>query len=146
MALRSAAVVTGRVTVEVFDAAGALVSRATTSNLVVSSGLNLLAQRLAGAGAPISHLAAGTGATAPAPADTELEAESLRVSATAVPAVGGTTVFRAAMPPGVGTGTISEVGLFTQAVGGVMFSRAAFPPITKSPTDTAVFSWAITMA
>lgn len=146
MALRSAAVVTGRVTVEVFDAAGALVSCVTTSNLVVSSGLNLLAQRLAGAGAPISHLAAGTGATAPTPADTELEAEALRVSTAAVPAVGGTVVFRAAMPPGVGTGSISEVGLFTQSTGGTMFSRAAFTPITKSPTDTAVFSWAITMA
>ncbi len=146
MALRSAAVVTGRVTVEVFDAAGGRVLCVTTNNLVVSSGLNLLAQRLSGTGAPVSHLAAGTGTTTPTPADTELEAETLRVSTATVPAVGGTTVFRAAMPPGVGTGTISEVGLFTQAVGGVMFSRAAFPPITKSPTDTAVFSWAITMA
>jgi hypothetical protein len=44
---------------------------------------------------------------------------------------------------GVGTGTISEAGIFNNAVGGTMLSRIAFPPINKLADDSLSINWKV---
>ena len=65
----------GRVQIQLFDADGNLKEEQQVKNLVVTTGLNHIADRL-GASSPatrMSHMEVGTGTTAPAAGNTALE-------------------------------------------------------------------------
>ncbi len=146
MTLASGCTVTGRVTIDMFDRTGARFSRTEVNNTVVESGRTLLARLLAGSSGTVTHLAIGRGGVSPLAGDTALGDEVVRVPATPLPVTAPETVFRAVLPAGVGTGALSEVGLFTAPTGGELFSRATFPAVTKQPWAVAIISWTITQS
>lgn len=146
MTLASGCTVTGRVTIDMYDSTGTRFSRTEVNNTVVESGRTLLARLLAGGAGTVTHLAIGRGAVPPSAGDTALGDEVARVTATPLPVTTPETVFRAVLPAGVGTGALSEVGLFTAPTGGELFSRATLPAVTKQPGVIAIISWTITQS
>ena len=70
----------GRLTIVVTAPDGSVKSRQNIDNLVVTTGKNFVASRMAGTSSNVmSHMAIGTGSTAAAAANTTLGTESARV-------------------------------------------------------------------
>lgn len=138
--------VTGSVDFKLLDADGNVVQRFRKDNLVVTLGLALMLSRLGGSGNALTHMGIGSGTTAPALANTDLETSIIRrVFDTPGGTLAGTSItFYCLFPAGVGTGTVSEAGLFNALSGGTMFSRIVFTPMTKSASLSLAASWTIT--
>ena len=117
-----------------------------TNNLVVTSGKEWVAKRMAGQDSNMTHMAIGTGTTTAAAAQTalttELERNALTVSGGTVST--NTIVYAATYAAGDGTGAITEAGIFdtvgskvddiTITVGGSGYASA--PSVTFSaPTS-----------
>ncbi len=136
----------GRVQVRRFNEAGELTAELDFPNLVVTAGLASLAERIAiGATTAMSHMAVGTNATPAALADTALGTEVARVALTSVAAVGAVITYTASYGAGVGTGTLTEVGLFNAAAAGTMQARALFSAaLPKGAADTVSITWTLT--
>lgn len=116
-------------------------------NLVVDTGLNLVAERLLGLGVAVSHIAIGTGATAPSSGQTALVAEVDRVAFSSSSVVANVANFSGFYGAGVGTGTIAEAGIFNASTAGVMLNRALFPvAIPKGAGDTLTVNWQLTFS
>lgn len=138
----------GSLSLEFFSSDGLLLRRVELDNLVVSSGLAWLADRCLGNGQPISHVGVGGSSSAAAASNTGLFQElgrgavtqSLRVT-TAVS--NDTLQYTATLAPGVGTGSLTEAGLFTAASGGTMVTRTTFAAQAKISTETLVITWKI---
>jgi len=85
-----------------------------TRNLVVTSGKEWVAKRMAGQDSNMTHMAIGTGTTAAAPAQTalvtELERNAMTVSGGTVST--NTIEYAATYAAGDGTGAITEAGIF----------------------------------
>jgi len=123
------------------------------SNLVVTTGLTLLADNLTNS-APdndpfLNYCALGTGTTAPALGDTTLETEVYRnttASATNASGIAYVTMFVAAADD---NDTYKEFGTFADASGaadsGVLFSRSAIN-ITKSAVQSLTIDYQLTIA
>jgi hypothetical protein len=47
---------------------------------------------------------------------------------------------------GVGTGAISEAGIFNASSGGTMLCRTVFPVVNKQASDTIAITWTITIS
>lgn len=95
-------------------------------NLIVNDGLDGAKDRLfnpATTKEVFDFIAIGSGATAETVDDTELESELARVEADYTAGGVGVATLRATFDAGVGTGTITEVGLFNDDTAGDMFSR-----------------------
>ena len=124
---------------------GKVITDESRKNLIVTSGKKWQAarQKTVGQPAELGWMACGTGTTAPAMSDATLENEIGRVVlATSGGYVAGNTVtYQAAFNPGVGTGPLTEVGLFNAAVGGTMVSRVTFPVKNKEAGDTITITW-----
>jgi hypothetical protein len=139
--------VCGNVKIELYDKHGHIKTIVNKSNLVVDTGLNILAERLGGSGQnPVSHMAIGTGDTSPVSGDATLETELARSAFGTNSATAETANYSASFDAGVGTGLIAEAGIFNAASSGSMFSRVTFTPIDKTATDSLVIYWAITFA
>ena len=85
-----------------------------TKNLVVTSGKEWVAKRMAGQDSNMTHIAIGTGTTAAAAAQTalvtELERNAMTVSGGTV--TGNDIVYAVTYGAGDGTGAITEAGIF----------------------------------
>lgn len=115
-------------------------------NLVVAAGLGFLAARAKDASAAVmSHMAVGAGATVPASGQTGLVTESARVALTATAVAGAVLTYTASFAPGVGTGALTEIGLFNAAAAGTMLCRATFAVVNKQATDTLSVTWNVTL-
>lgn len=123
-------------------------------NLVVSVGLAYIASRMKDATATaMTHMAVGTGTVAAAAANTTLGAEiaASRVALTSTTIV-TTTVdndsiqYVATFNPGVGTGAVTEAGIFNASSAGTMLARTVFPVINKGALDTLTITWKVTVA
>lgn len=118
-------------------------------NLVVSSGKNVVCSRLTGNSTPVmSHMAIGTNSTATATAQTALLSENGRValSTSGGVATDNVVTFNAVFGPGVGTGAVTEAGIFNAGVSGSMLSRTVFAVVNKDTLDTLTINWNITLA
>jgi len=105
--------------------------------MIVDTGLQHIADQLAEQSqAGMSHMAVGTGTTVESPADTALEAEAARAAFTAKTRSGHKVVYVADFAPGVGTGALTEVGLFNAAADGTLLSRITFPVKNKGAGDS----------
>jgi hypothetical protein len=142
--------VTGKVTIQHFDSEGKLLSEHTVNNLVVSTGLQHIAARLADTGQPtqMTHMALGSSSVAPTNADSDLGAQLGRV---ALNVAGGTPssnniTYMAVFPVGTATGAISEAGIFNAATGGTMLCRTTFPVINKGSADSLAVTWVVTVS
>ena len=121
-----------------------------THNLVVNVGLAAIAKRMYDNTEPIvTHMAVGTGTTAAAATQTQLVAQISTRVATGVASNVTTTVtndstrWSADFGPGVGTGALTEAGLFTAATAGNMWARSVFAVVNKGALDTLSITWTI---
>ena len=105
--------------------------------MIVDTGLQHLAEQWAEKNQTVmSHMAVGTGTAAEDAGDTALQTETARVALTAITRNDKKVVYVGTFNSGVGTGTLTEVGLFNAATAGDLLSRMVFPAKNKSPNDT----------
>jgi hypothetical protein len=122
------------------------------ANLVVNAGRNWLWNMACSASPPakMGYMALGTGATPAALGDTTLgnELAGSRI-ATSTPGTVGTTasVWTAVFNPGIGTGALTEAGIFNAAATntGAMLAHVVFGTLTKNVPDTLTITWTITL-
>ena len=145
----------GRVDVFLCDEHGAIKDERHLDNLIVDSGLEGVAFRIAPhdgsvtSNSPWNYIAIGTGVTPPASGDTALQLEIARIQdpvANYTTTSGKQVKLQVSFAPGIGTGVISESGLFNAAVGGNMLARQSFAPIVKGASDTLTVTWVITLS
>ena len=111
------------------------------NNKVVEIGEQFIAARMIdNATAVVSHMAIGQGTTAASASDTALESELGRATVTAA-RDGNKVTYTAIFAAGVGTGAITEAGLFNAESGGLMPCRSVFGVKTKAATDVITISW-----
>jgi hypothetical protein len=136
---------TGRLVIEVRGPDGQLKDRRDIKNLVVTAGKNFAASRLVGVtDAVMSHMGIGQGTTAAALADTALESQLVRVGLSSGTAAANVATYVATFGPGVGTGAVTEAGIFNAAVAATMLARTVFAVVNKGALDTMSINWQIT--
>lgn len=120
-------------------------------NLVVNTGLAFVISRMVGTSkAVMSHMGIGSGTTAAAAGDTALVSQlGSRVSLTST-TISGTNnekvVYVASFGAGVGTGAVTEAGVFNASTSGDMLCRTVFAVVNKAADDTMQITWTITMS
>lgn len=139
--------VTGQVLLELLKADGRIERQ--VANLVTTVGKGVVADRMKAAPTKnaMSHVAVGTGATAPAAGDTTLGAEvgGSRTALGGTAVAGAVITYTATLGPGVGTGALTEAGLFNAAAAGDMLARTTFAVINKAAGDTLNVTWTVTV-
>ena len=118
-------------------------------NLVVNTGKNYVASRMAGNSPTVmSHMAIGSGTLAAAVGNPALGNEEAIVAlATAGGNASGATVtyvatFDAGTP--VLLAAIREAGIFNGASSGTMLCRTVFDVVNKQSSDSMTITWAVT--
>ena len=115
-------------------------------NLVVTVGKDWIASRMVGTAAnTMGYMAVGTDSTAPAAGNTTLGAEVARVAVTSQTASTNTVTYVATFGAGVGTGALTEAGLFNANTAGTMLSRTTYSVINKGSGDEMTVTWVITV-
>lgn len=141
---------TGELQIVLRDAQGNIKESRTVPNLVVTVGKGVIASRLTGvATAVMSHMAVGTNNTAANAANTTLGAE-IAASRTALTTAGGVAAgnqvtFTATFAAGVGTGAITEAGVFNAGAAGSMLCRTTFAVVNKDVNDSLTIVWNVTI-
>ena len=134
----------GTLKIEVFDKDGQLKDSREITNLVVSTGKNFVASRMVGtAKNPMSHMAIGSGTTAPDVGNTTLLTELGRVAITSATLNANSVTYSALFNEGVGTGSITEAGIFNNVTAGDMLARTTFGVVTKTASDSMSISWTV---
>lgn len=133
--------------VSIYDANGHLLD---VNNTVLTLGKEWIAQRCTGEMSTlVTHLAVGTSSTAVAVGQTGLIAESTRVALNAAgavkPANKNVMRYEATFAAGVGTGALTEAGLFTAAFAGICVARTVFAVKNKGADDVFTVVWEITI-
>lgn len=116
------------------------------SNLVVTTGKEFVASRMAGSTATLmSHMAIGTGTTAAVAGNTTAETEVARVALNSTTVASTVVTYTAHYPAGTpsSAGAITEAVLLDNVSGGVMLCRTVFPVVNKSATDSLTIVWAV---
>lgn len=139
---------TGKVHLVLTDGFGNVKQDLWVNNLVVDTGLAHIAQRMIGTGSTLmSHMSIGTGTTAPTGSDTTLESEisGSRQTLFSYTATGPVVTSVGTFAAGVGTGAVTEAGIFNDSSAGDMLARVTFPVVNKQSGDVLSISWAITL-
>jgi hypothetical protein len=138
----------GTVNVVVHDESGKQKENFTIPNLVVNTGLAYIASRMKDATATaMTHMAVGTDSTATAGANTALGTQlGSRVSLTSTTVTSNSTAYVATFGAGVGTGALTEAGIFNASTSGTMLCRTVFAVINKGASDTMTITWTITIS
>lgn len=145
----SAMKITGKLHIELFGADGVLKQEVETTNLVVTAGKNVIADRMkaAPAKAAMTHMGVGTSATAAAIGDTDLLGSLTRQALTSTTVAAAVITYVGTFNAGTGTGTIAECGIMNAAAAGDMLCRSTgFTPIVKGAGDTMVVTWTVTIS
>ena len=140
---------TGKVFVTVTGANGEVKQQFEVPNLVVTTGKNHIAAKIAAttnSPAAMTHMAIGTSSTAPAAGDTTLGTETGRVSLSGSVVSTNTITYTATFPAGTGSGAITEAGIFNASTAGTMLCRTTFPAVTKQAGDSIAVTWAVTVS
>lgn len=140
---------TGLVTVVQKNAAGQIIKEFKVPNLVVTSGKNYIAAKIAAttnSPAAMTHMAIGTGTSTPGASDTALGTQTGRVSLSGSVVSTNTITYTATFPAGTGDGAITEAGVFNAASGGTMLCRTTFPVVNKASGDTIAITWVVTVS
>jgi hypothetical protein len=138
----------GTVNVVVHDESGKQKENFTIPNLVVNTGLAYIASRMKDATATaMTHMAVGTDSTATAGANTALGTQlGSRVSLASTTVTSNSTAYVATFGAGVGTGALTEAGIFNASTSGTMLCRTVFAVINKGASDTMTITWTITIS
>ena len=141
--------VTGELMITVKAHDGSIKQTMRVPNLIVTMGKQYIASRMAGTAATVmSRMAIGSGTTAARPSDVALENELGRTGAPlfSFQASGNTVTATATFIEGVGTGAVSEAGIFNASSAGSMLCRTVFPVVNKQASDTIAITWTITIS
>lgn len=117
-------------------------------NLVVATGLHFIVSRMKDTtDGVMSHMSLGTGTTAAANGDTTLGAEiaASRVSLTSTSVTANQITYIASFAAGVGTGAVTEAGVFNNDTAGTMLCRTVFPVVNKQAGDSMTVTWTVTV-
>lgn len=137
----------GTLTVTVRAQDGTIKQEFIVPNLVVTSGKNYIASRMAGSSSTVmSHMAIGTGTGTPIPADTVLGSEAGRVTLSSFAATANAVTATATFPAGTGTGAITEAGILNDVTAGTLLCRTTFPVVNKASSDSIAITWVITVS
>lgn len=137
---------TGRLNIQIIGADGAVKDAREVDNLVVSTGLAYIASRMKDATATaMSHMAVGSGTATAAAANTALGTELGRVGLTSTTVTANAVAYSASFGPGVGTGAVTEAGLFNASSAGTMLCRTVFSVVNKDAGDTMAITWTVTI-
>lgn len=140
--------VKGHVHVQLFGPDGELKAERHTSNLVVDTGENHIADQLSSSPgqAAMSHMAIGTGSTAAAFGDTALGTEIDRNALTSRTDSVNVVTYVGTWAAGDGTNSaLREAGIFNNSSGGTMLARAVYSNIDKQAADTLTITWTVTI-
>jgi hypothetical protein len=139
----------GQLRIVVTAADGSIKEDQTVKNLVVDTGLNFIVKRMKDTTADVmSHMSLGTGTTAAAAADTTLQTElsGSRVTLTSTSVTANQITYIASFAAGVGTGAVTEAGIFNNTSGGTMLCRTVFPVVNKQSGDSMTVTWTVTVS
>lgn len=145
----------GELSVQVYDENGNLKDERHLDNLIVNTGFEGIADRIAGhtgfTAGEYNYVALGTGTTAPAGGDTALQTELAgggyaRQQDTDATYTSGSKSFtiQVTFGAGVGSGAVTESGLFDASTTGNMLARQTFSAINKASGDSLTITWTIT--
>ena len=140
--------IAGRCRLELCGPDGHLKESRDVQNMVVTTGLTAIIERLdsSPATAQPSHMGIGTSGTAPALGNTTLTGEPTREAMTANTASGAVLTMVALWGAGEGTGTWAEAGIFNAITTGTMYARATYTSIPKGASDTLQITWTFTLS
>jgi len=137
----------GRLDILVTAPDGTIKDTKRVDNLVVTTGKNFVASRMAGTSVSVmSNMSIGTGSTAATAADTTLGSESARVALTSTTVNNNDVVYLATFPANtpISAAAITEAGIFNASTSGSMLCRTVFSPINKAPADSLTITWTVT--
>jgi hypothetical protein len=140
---------TGLVKIVQTNASGEIVKEFNVPNLVVTTGKNHIASKIAAttnSPAAMTHMAIGTGTSTPGASDTALGTQTGRVSLSGSVVSTNTITYTATFPAGTGDGAITEAGVFNASSGGTMLCRTTFPVVNKASGDTIAITWVVTVS
>jgi hypothetical protein len=144
---------TGNVLLQRFDESGKELESREIKNLVVTTGRNIVASRLASNTLTVTApgMAVGTGATAAALGNTALVTQSGSRIAATINYTDSTNIitYSSTFGPGVPSASVvalQEAGLFLNTTSGDMIARTTFPVLNKDPADTIVINWSLTIS
>jgi hypothetical protein len=139
--------VLGNLEVKLLDESGTLKDIRNVNNLVVAVGKDVIASRLAGNTIAIpSYMAVGSSSTTAATSQTALGSELGRTILDSTTRTSNTIAYAATFGAGVGTGALTEAGIFNAVTSGNMLCRTVFSTVTKAAGDTVVITWNVTIA
>ena len=139
--------VVGDVDLRIWGPDGALKVCDQFPNLVVTVGLQHVADQMSDQGnAAMTHMSVGTGTTAAAASDTALVTELDRNALDSTTQSGAGVIYICTWAAGDGTGALTEAGIFNQASAGVMLCRSVFSVKNKGAGDSMVLTWTITFS
>ena len=116
-------------------------------NLVVTAGKGFVASRMKDATTnAMSHMSIGTNTASAAAGNTGLGAEAARVALTSTTVSSNTITYVATFGTGVGTGAITEAGLFNASSSGTMLCRTVFAVVNKGSSDSMTITWTVTVS
>lgn len=118
-------------------------------NLIVNDGLEALKDRMFNPATVqdlFGFVAIGTGTTPETATDVALQTESARDASTYTAGGVGVATVERTFAAGVGTGAITEAGLFDAAAAGTMFNRKTFAAVNKAAGDTLKVTCTITVS
>lgn len=138
--------VVGEVAIVITGKDGVVKDSRQIKNLVVTTGKNFIASRLVGTPAVMSHMAVGSGTVAAAAGDTALGSELGRVALESSNVTSSTVTYAAAFPAGVGTGAVTEAGIFNASSSGTMLCRTVFAIVNKGADDAMSITWQVSVS
>ena len=137
----------GSLEVKLLDESGTLKDIRNVNNLVVAVGKDVIASRLVGNTIAVpSYMAVGSSATDAAASQTALGGELGRVTLDSTTRSSNTIAYAATFGAGIGTGALTEAGIFNAVSSGNMLCRTTFSTVTKASGDTVVITWNLTIA
>jgi hypothetical protein len=140
----------GQVSIEIFNSKGDLKEKVYVPNLVVTTGRNYITSRLNDTAQTdvMTHMAVGSGTAAATLADTVLGTEITRVAFDSDNIVDNVITYVATYAAGVGTGAITEAGVFNDAGAnlGDLLCRTTFAVVNKAVDDSMVITWTVTVS
>jgi hypothetical protein len=138
--------VAGKLSIVLTTADGMVKDSRELDNLIVQVGKNYLAGGVIGSlTQPFIQMALGTGTTSPTTGDTALQAQIARQAFTSSSVSTNIATVSTTYGAGVGTGALTEAGIFNASVSGVMLSRVVFSVVNKASTDVLTITWSITI-
>jgi len=142
---------TGNLKLVLTDEHGNIKQEEEVENLVVTVGKNFIASSMAktttNSPAAMTHMEVGTGTTAAAVGDTTLQTvvASSRTALTSTTVTTNSVAYVCSFGAGVGTGALTEAGIFNAASAGTLLCRTVFSVINKGAADTLGITWTVTV-